>query len=126
MNKTDELATLLDERIREIARAVFQEAARDLTGQTDLTDGDGPAKLREQLARIKAKERVTVKEAALLLSCSESHVRKLVRLARKGKSHRPIPFVDMEGVTVFPFSELSEWASPEPKRQATSINKEAA
>jgi hypothetical protein len=124
-----EFAALLDERMREIARAVFQEVAHVYMGQPRLTD-DAPAKLREQIALIKAKEHVTVKEAALLLSCSESHVRKLVKLARKGKSRRPIPFVDMEGVTVFPLCELSEWASPESQMRTTSnehaIQKEAA
>src|SRR2546421_4973829 len=114
-----ELAILLSERMKEIAREVFREIAPDYIGQAPTSD-DAPAKLREQIALIKAKEHVTVKEAALLLSCSESHVRKLVKLARKGKSRRPIPFVDMEGVTVFPLCELSEWASPEPRSQATS------
>lgn len=106
-----EFAALLSERMRDIAREVFQEVAHDYLGGSGVTEG-APAKLREQLALIKSKERVTVKEAALLLSCSESHVRKLVRLARKGKSRRPIPSVDMEGVTVFPLNDLLEWASP--------------
>jgi len=118
-----EFATLLSERMKEIAREVFEEVERDYAGQSHLTD-DASAKLREQLALIKAKERVTVKDAALLLSCSESHVRKLVKLARKGKSHRPIPFVDMEGVTVFPLHALLDWASPELRLQ-TSKNKHA-
>jgi hypothetical protein len=75
--------------------------------------------LREQLALIKAKEHVTVKEAALLLSCSESHIRKLVARTRKGKTRRPIPFVDMEGLTVFPLGILLAWASPQIHPQAT-------
>ena len=67
---------------------------------------------------IKAKEHITVKETALLLSCSESHIRKLVKLALKGKSRRrPIPFVDLEGVTVFPLADLLEWASPQQQSQ---------
>jgi hypothetical protein len=121
-----EFAGLLDKRMREIARAVFEEAAHDFMGQP-LTDSSA-AKLREQIAFIKAKEYVTVKEASLLLSCSESHFRKLVRLARKGKSRRPIPYVDIEGVTVFPLSELSDWARPESKRQKNehAINKGVA
>ncbi len=109
--------------MKEIAREIFQEVARDYADQSRATD-NGAAKLREQLALIKAKEHVTVKEAALLLSCSESHVRKLVRLARKGKSRRPIPYIDMEGVTVFPLSSLLDWASPE--RQTPTITKEHA
>src|SRR2546421_9368175 len=106
-----ELAILLSERMKEIAREVFREIAPDYIGQAPTSD-DAPAKLRTQLALIKAKEHVTVKEAALLLSCSESHVRKLIRLARKGKSRRPIPFVDMEGVTVFPLCDC--WRRTKP------------
>ncbi len=115
-----EFAKLFSERVREIAREVFREAAHDYIARPGLTD-DAPGKLRAQICLIKAKERVTVKEAALLLSCSESHVRKLVRLASKGKSPRPIPAVDMEGVTVFPLRDLLDWASPQPP-QATQDN----
>src|SRR5215210_8422268 len=104
-----DLARLLSERMKEIAREVFQEVARDYIAQARAVDG-APAKLREHLTLIKAKENITVKEAALLLSCSESHIRKLIKLANKGKSHRPIPAVDMEGVTVFPLCELLNWA----------------
>jgi hypothetical protein len=70
------------------------------------------ASLRRQFELIRVKEHVTVKEAALLLSCSDSHIRKLVMMARKGKARRPIPYVDMEGVTVFPREILLAWASP--------------
>lgn len=124
-----EFATLLSERMKEIAREVFREVAPDYLGQPCVTN-DAPAKLREQLSLIKAKEYVTVKEAALLLSCSESHIRKLIKLARKGKSLRPIPFVDMEGVTVFPLSDLLAWANPKPQLQGVqdqhAIQAEAA
>ena len=118
-----EFATLLREQMKEIAREVFQEVIHHYTARAPV-EGNAPTKLREQIALIKAKEHVTVKEAALLLSCSESHVRKLVRLARKGKSRRPIPFVDMEGVTVFPLCTLLGWASPKPQSQA--LNNKAA
>src|SRR5205085_5778041 len=111
-----EFITPLREWMKRIAREVFEEVAPGYLGQMNVSD-DAPAKLCGQLALIKVKERVTVKEAALLLSCSESHIRKLVMLARKGKSRRPIPFVDMEGVTVFPLSDLLDWASPQPQLQ---------
>ena len=106
-----EFLTLLDARIEEIARAVFFEFDVANKASAELFD-DAAAKLRQQLALIKAKEHVTVKEAALLLSCSESHIRKLVMLARKGKTRRPIPYVDMEGLTIFPRESLLNWASP--------------
>ena len=109
--KNQEFLVLLDARIEEIARAVFFEFDGVNKASAEPID-DAPAKLRQQLALIKAKEHVTVKEAALLLSCSESHIRKLVMLARKGKTRRPIPYVDMEGVTIFPRESLLNWASP--------------
>lgn len=107
----EEFLVLLDARIEEIARAVFFEFDAANKASAEPFD-EAPAKLRQQLAMIKAKEHVTVKEAALLLSCSESHIRKLVMLARKGKTRRPIPYVDMEGVTIFPRESLLNWASP--------------
>jgi hypothetical protein len=107
----EEFLVLLDARIEEIARAVFVEFDAANKSSAEPFD-DAAAKLRQQLALIKAKEHVTVREAALLLSCSESHIRKLVMLARKGKTRRPIPYVDMEGVTVFPRESLLNWASP--------------
>ncbi|HKO41790.1 MAG TPA: helix-turn-helix domain-containing protein [Pyrinomonadaceae bacterium] len=114
MTDTDFVA-LLNERMKEIALQVLQ-ATR--AASTSLPSFDEPSeRLRQQLALIKAKDHVTVKEAALLLSCSESHIRKLVMMTRKGKSRRPIPFVDMEGVTVFPRELLLRWASPSPHLQ---------
>jgi len=109
--KNQDILLILDERITEIARAIVHEAIGNGIALAQLPD-DRSAKLREQLAFIKAKEHVTVKEAALLLSCSESHIRKLVMLARKGKTRRPVPYVDMEGVTIFPRESLLDWASP--------------
>ncbi len=121
--KNQELLVLLDARIGEIARAVFLECAGDTQASADPSDG-ASAKLRDQLALIKAKDHITVREAALLMSCSESHIRKLVILARKRKTSRPIPFVDLEGVTVFPLTTLLEWANARPHLQV--ITNEAA
>ena len=119
-----EFVALLDERMKEIARGVFQAIVGDVTSFACSSD-EAPTRLREQLALIKAKEHATVKEAALLLSCSESHIRKLVMLARKGKAHCPIPFVNMEGVTVFPVGILLDWASPQPRLQVVKKNEAA-
>lgn len=110
-----ELAIVLSRRMREIAHEVFREAAHDYLGQSNVADD--AARLREQIALIKAKENITLKEAALLLSCSESHIRKLIKLALKGKSRRPIPSVPMEGVTVLPLRDLLDWASPKPQSE---------
>lgn len=118
-----EFGALLDGRMREIAREVVRELIPHDAASTPIAD-EASASLREQLTLIKAKEHVTVKEAALLLSCSESHIRKLVTMARKGKTRRPIPYVDMEGVTVFPCEILLDWASPIPQLQV--VKNEAA
>jgi hypothetical protein len=121
--KNQDILVILDERITEIARAIVQEAIANDIAPVQLPD-DRSAKLREQLAFIKAKEHVTVKEAALLLSCSESHIRKLVMLARKGKTRRPVPYIDLEGVIIFPREILLDWASA--KSQIQVVKYEAA
>lgn len=115
--KNQELLVLLDARIEEIARRVFLECHVASSTAAEPSD-DAPAQLRQQLALIKVKEHLTVKEAALLLSCSQSHIRKLVVLARKGKARRPVPYVDIEGVTIFPRESLLNWASPTSHIQA--------
>lgn len=109
--KDQELIVWLNQRIEAIAREVFEEAMRENKMSTR-PSSEACGKLRDKLELIGVKEHVTVREAALLLSCSESHIRKLVTMARKGKTLRPIPFVDMEGLTVFPRGILLEWASP--------------
>jgi hypothetical protein len=118
-----EFAGLLHERIKEIAREVFKEEVASHNGSQP-PESDDSEKLRAQLSVIKAKEHLTVKEAALLLGCSDSHVRKLVNLARKGKSRHPIPFVDLDGPTVFPLLALLDWASP--RSQLQIVKDEAA
>jgi hypothetical protein len=120
--RDQEFIALLDERMKRIAHDVLQAIIHD-PGPSHASD-EASAKLRRQLALIKAKEHVTVREAALLLSCSESHIRKLVTMARKGKARRPIPYVDLEGVTVFPRDILLNWASPTPQLQV--VKNEAA
>jgi hypothetical protein len=66
--------------------------------------------LRAQLQLIAVKEFLTINEAALLLSCSASHIRNLIKKARQRKSKRPIPFRDLDGVTVFHRVELLAWS----------------
>jgi hypothetical protein len=123
MTNNEVILRLFDERIAEIARAIFSEISNGTQVSTPPPD-DSIIKLRDQLALIKAKEHITVREAALLMSCSDSHIRKLVMLARNRKTRRPIPFVDLEGVTVFPVTTLLEWANSRPQFQV--ITNEAA
>jgi hypothetical protein len=115
--------TLLDDRIATVARAIFGELTSDRPDSADNLAG-ARHELQQKLALIKVKEHITVREAAMLLSCSESHIRKLIRTARKNKTTRPIPYVDMEGVTVFPREALQSWASPKPQLQI--VKNEAA
>ena len=119
--ENEDILALLDERIEAIARTVFHEVIGEVTAPSL---DDSCVKVRAQLQLIKAKEHITVREVALLMSCSDSHIRKLVMLARNRKTRRPIPFVDLEGVTVFPVATLLEWANSRPQLQV--ITNEAA
>ena len=63
-----------------------------------------------KVARINAKPRITVSEAALPLGCSASHLYTKITATQKGKAKHPIPFLDLDGVYVLPREELLEWA----------------
>ena len=114
---------LLDDRIANIALTTFAELTSRRPDAFDSLPG-ASQELQQKLALIRVKEHITVREAAMLLSCSESHIRKLIRTARKNKTPKPIPYVDMEGVTVFPREALQSWASP--KSQLQIVKNEAA
>ena len=67
------------EQIEEVARRVFREM---LPASTSL--GDEVAELtatKSRLARMMAKEFITIAKAAFLLSCSEGHIRNLLKEA---------------------------------------------
>ncbi len=68
------------------------------------------SEMRRKLALIHAKERISVGEAALLLNCSDGHIRNLVKRAKKRHSKYPIPYCDLGGVTVFDRVALLAWA----------------
>jgi hypothetical protein len=114
----DSLVTLLDERIRRISREVVEEERAKERGSANSHAVDGPdgQNLREALRQIMSKEFISVREARLLLGCSDGHIRNLVDKARKGKTTYPIPFLDLDGVSVFPRVKLLEWAE-RPKRK---------
>ena len=78
--------------------------------------------LRDRLALIRVKEHISIGEAALLLSCSDGHVRNLIKKARKGQTKRPIPFTDLDGVTVFNRVQLLEWAAGGPKGKLQKVS----
>jgi hypothetical protein len=70
------------------------------------------------IAKINAKPRITIAEAALLLGCSTSHLYAKITAAKKSKSKHPVPFLDLDGVYVLPREELLAWAKMEKERGA--------
>jgi hypothetical protein len=92
----DDLLVLLDERIRRIS----QEVAAELVGQPSqssdpLIEDIEAANIQKALQRIMVKEFISIREAHLLLCCSDGHIRNLVDKARKKKTSHPIPFLDL-------------------------------
>ena len=83
----DDLLGSLDERIRRISREVLVEhqAREPQSGNSSSADSEDE-KLAVTLRRIMAKEFVSIKETALLLNCSDGHIRNLVGKAQKGKA----------------------------------------
>lgn len=96
--------TLIDE----IAERVKQKLALSLPPPE--RPDEASLEMRRKLALINAKEKITVAEAARLISCSEGHIRNLVRRAKKRHAKYPIPYCDLQGVTVFNRVALLEWA----------------
>ena len=66
--------------------------------------------MRRKLALIQEKKHISVAEAALLLNCSDGHIRNLVERAKKKHSKRPIPFRNFDGVIAFDRVALLAWA----------------
>jgi hypothetical protein len=94
--------------IEEIAEQVKQKLELELLSREQ--PDEVALEMRRKLALINAKERIRIGEAALLLSCSEGHLRNLVRRAKKRHAKYPIPYCDLGGVTVFNRVALLEWA----------------
>lgn len=118
MSEADSFVSALEERVRRIAAEVVAEQLRrgpEAAGSPHFIDDD-VKKLRDALRLIMSKEFISVREARLLLGCSDGHIRNLVNKARKGKTAYPIPFLDLDGVSVFPRVKLLEWAE-RPKRK---------
>jgi hypothetical protein len=118
----DAFITALEERMRAVAREVFADQAMQGQGAAHLTSDDHTAlEIGKTLRAIRAKEFITIREAHVLLGCSDGHIRNLVDKARRGKTSYPIPFLDLDGVTVFPLAKLLEWAErPKLKKRAVS------
>ena len=120
--KRFEMLVLLDERIKRISKEVAAELIGQPSQSSDPLIGDiEAANIQKALQRIMVKEFISIREAHLLLCCSDGHIRNLVDKARKKKTSHPIPFLDLDGVTVFQRVKLLEWAEqPKQKLRAAS------
>jgi len=118
----DNFLALLDERIRRISKEVSAELVGQPGQSSDpLIEDIEAANIQKALQRIMVKEFISIREAHLLLCCSDGHIRNLVDKARKKKTSHPIPFLDLDGVTVFHRVKLLEWAEqPKQKLRAAS------
>lgn len=100
----------LDEQIEQIAIRIANKVVdARLSKQPKSEENEEAKALRRELDIIKAQENCTVNQAAKLLCCSPSHLRKLVQKAKQGKSKNPIPFGDLEGVITFEPMKLLLW-----------------
>ena len=122
IENNNDLVALLDERIRRISKEVANEVLGKALQPSDLFIKDmEAANVQQALQRIMIKEFISIREAHLLLGCSDGHIRNLVDKARKKKTSHPIPFLDLDGVTVFQRVKLLEWAErPKEKLRVAS------
>ena len=105
----------LEQEVEKIVLRVLTKREADGKQSDDADD------YRRRIAVINAKEFLTAKEAAVLLGCSDGHLRNLVREAKKGRKRYPVPFRDLDGVITFPREELLKW-SAEPKQRIRAVS----
>ena len=99
----------LEEQIERIAEKVFERMFEART-RVPKEAWEKAERDRARLALVMSKRFVTVAEAAFLLGCSDGHIRNLVGKTKKRATPYPVPFLDLDGVTVFPLDKLLEWA----------------
>lgn len=93
-----------------IRKVVQEELARRTQAALEGQVGDEKAaEIRMELARINAKEFITAREAATLLSCSVRHIHNLVDRARREAANNPIPYRKVGDTTVFRRVDLVAW-----------------
>ncbi len=104
---------LNNDSLTALLKSVVKEAVREVINETSLPrHGDDTAR---KLAVISAKPYLTVPEAELLLGCSNSHLYRKIKDAKRGKTNDPIPFRDI-GVYIFPREELLAWVEANSSR----------
>lgn len=111
MDFQNTLLESLDERIRAVAREMIKEelGRRAASSSGGAFRDEGAESIRAELAKIQAKEFITAREAATLLSCSARHIHNLVDRARHSNPHHPIPFRKVGDTTVFRRVDLIAW-----------------
>lgn len=118
------MSSLLEE-VEAIAERVFERKfsqAAQSSPEVQCIDSEA-LEMSRKLARIEAKEHISVGEAALLLSCSDGHIRNLVQRAIDETTEHPIPFRDLDGVVVFPIHELLDWSRTHKRKTKKAIKK---
>jgi hypothetical protein len=103
--------------ISQFYEGIIEKALRRVLDERNAVFPAVDAELANQIARINAKPNITVLEAALLLNCSDSHLYAKIAAAKKKKTECPIPFLDLDGIYVFPREKLLEWAEMEKERK---------
>jgi hypothetical protein len=108
----------IEEQVEQIAEKVFERMFEAKT-KVPREAWERAERERARLALVMSKRYVTIAEAAFLLGCSDGHVRNLVGRAKKRVTPYPVPYLDLDGVTVFPLDKLLEWAE-RPKMRKVS------
>jgi len=103
--------------IAQFYEGIFEKALRRVLDERNAKFPVVDPELASQIARINAKPNITVLEASLLLNCSDSHLYAKISAAKKKVTEYPIPFLDLDGVYVFPREMLIEWAEQEKERK---------
>jgi hypothetical protein len=95
--------------IEEIVERVKKKLEAETLGSRDERDAVA-AEYQLRLSRIRAKENISIQDAAFLLNCSDGHLRNLIKKAKQRKTSRPIPFNDLDGLCTFNREELLAWS----------------
>lgn len=106
--------------IDEIAERVKRKLEADVQGSVEAIDTVA-AEYQLRLSRIRAKENISIQDAAFLLNCSDGHLRNLIKKAKHRKTSRPIPFNDLDGLCTFNREELIAWSRAREGRQKDGL-----